>query len=179
MRTMSCLICITLMFLGAGVAGGDDSDRNNPLEPLNRRVGTWLNKVVEKKAAWNPAERTGMGEETIKWVLDKSFIEGDVVMTDGLKGHWLIHYDEESKAYGSWFFGNKSFPRGETVGRWNPKLERMDWRFKVGPDLHGKMHFQFLGPDKMEGEIAIHDGRGQLMLETFGVQTRKREKQKQ
>lgn len=179
MRTTSCFVCITLMVLGAGVAGGDDSDRNDPLEPLNRRVGTWVNKVVEKKAVWNPAERTSMGEETIKWVLDKSFIQGDVVMSDGLKGHWLIHYDEESKAYRSWFFGNKSFPGGETVGRWNPKLERMDWRFEVAPDLHGKMHFQFSGPDKMEWEITIHDGRGQLMMETLGVQTRKREKPKQ
>jgi len=39
--------------------------------------------------------------------------------------------------------------------------------------------FSFWVQIKMEWEIAIHDGRGQLMLETFGVQTRKREKQKQ
>ena len=35
------------------------------------------------------------------------------------------------------------------------------------------MRFQFFGQDKMEWKITIHDGRGQLMMETVGVQTKK------
>ncbi len=46
MRTTSCLVGMTLMLLGTAVVGGDDSSENDPLEPLNRRVGSWVNKVV-------------------------------------------------------------------------------------------------------------------------------------
>ncbi|MDG2185718.1 MAG: hypothetical protein P8K79_08575 [Mariniblastus sp.] len=165
--------CLALIAIGPATVVGDDTVGNDPLEPLNRRVGSWVNKVVEKKAAWNPVERTVAGEEKIQWVLDKNFIQGDLVMKDGAKGRWLINYDAEAKVYRSWFFGNNSFPGGDTIGHWNPKLERMDWEFEVGEDLHGKMRFQFFGQDKMEWKITIHDGRGQLMMETVGVQTRK------
>ncbi len=169
-----CFCCLSLIVIGSATPVGDAPVGNDPLEPLNRRVGSWINKVVEKKAAWNPVERTIAGEEKIQWVLDKNFIQGDMVMEDGAKGRWFIKYDADAKVYRSWFFGNNSFPGGDTIGRWNPKLERMDWEFKVGNDHHGKMRFQFSGQDKMEWKITIHDGRGQLMIESVGVQTRKK-----
>ena len=68
--------CLALIAIGPATVVGDDTVGNDPLEPLNRRVGSWVNKVVEKKAAWNPVERTSMGEETIKWVLDQKFYPG-------------------------------------------------------------------------------------------------------
>jgi len=150
---------------------------DNPLEPMNRRVGTWVHKVYQKKAAWTPEERTSTGEETIKWVLDKKFIQGDSINTDwDAEGHFLSIYDAEAKVYRSWFFGNKQgqFPRGDAVGHWDPKTERMDWKIDFGGDLRGKMFFQFTGKDKMEWALTIRDGSGTLMMDTGGTQTRKK-----
>jgi len=63
---------------------------DDPLEPLNRRIGTWANTTYQKQAAWTPEERTTTGEETIKWILDKKFIQIDVINADGTKGRSLI-----------------------------------------------------------------------------------------
>ena len=69
------------------------------IAPLRRRIGTWSNKIVQKKSAWNPQQITVMGEENIQWVLDNKFIQGDTTMEDGTKGHWLMTYDPEAKVY--------------------------------------------------------------------------------
>ena len=163
-------LCLTLY-----VTSGDALFANDdPLEPLNRRVGTWSNKIYVKKAEWTPEERTFTGEETIKWVLDQKFIQGDAIRADGAKGHFLVHYDAEAKVYRSWYFGNRNqFPRGDTVGRWDPKAERMDWNLDFGNGVHGKMIFEYLDKDTFKWSLVAHDANGKLMLDTGGTQTRK------
>ena len=147
---------------------------DDPLEPLNRRIGTWANTTYQKQAAWTPEERTTTGEETIKWILDKKFIQIDVNNADGTKGRSLITYDAEAKVYRSWFFGNQNeFPRGESIGRWDSRTDRMDWTLDFGGDLRGKMFFQLSGKDKMDWALTIRDGSGKLMMKTGGSQTRK------
>jgi len=147
---------------------------DDPLEPLHRRIGTWANTTYQKQAAWTPEERTTTGEETNKWILDKKFIQIDVINADGTKGRSLITYDAEAKVYRSWFFGNQNeFPRGESIGRWDSRTDRMDWTLDFGGDLRGKMFFQFSGKDKMYWALTIRDGSGKLMMKTGGSQTRK------
>ena len=115
-------ILVTLVALATLTSVQADED---PLEPLNRRIGTWANTTYQKKAAWTPKERTTTGEETIKWILDKKFIQIDVTNADDTKGRSLITYDSEAKVYRSWFFGNQNeFPRGDSIGRWDPKTDR-------------------------------------------------------
>ena len=142
------------------------------IAPLRRRVGTWSNKIVQKKSAWNPQQRTVMGKENIQWILDDKFIQGDTTMEDGTKGHWLMTYDPEAKVYRNWFFSSTSFPKGDSIGRWNSELEQMEFEFKFDENLYGQMRFQFVNDNKLEWEITIHDDGGQLMMETIGVQTR-------
>ena len=62
-----------------------DLAKDDPLEPLNRRVGAWVTKEYLKKAVWTPEAQTNTGVETIKWVLDKKLIQGDVIFPDGKK----------------------------------------------------------------------------------------------
>lgn len=142
------------------------------IAPLRRRIGTWSNKIVQKKSAWNPQQRTVMGKEKIQWILDEKFIQGDTTMEDGTKGHWLMTYDPEAKVYRNWFFSNTSFPKGDSIGRWNSELEQMEFEFKFDENLYGQMRFQFMNDNKLEWEVTIHDDGGQLMMETIGVQTR-------
>ena len=142
------------------------------IAPLRRRIGIWSNKIVQKKSAWNPQQITVMGEENIQWILDNKFIQGDTTMEDGTKGHWLMTYDPEAKVYRNWFFSNTSFPKGDSIGRWNSELEQMEFEFEVDENLYGQMRFQFMNDNKLEWEVTIHDDGGQLMMETVGVQTR-------
>lgn len=112
---------------------------NDPLDPLNRRVGVWETKTTFKKAEWTPEERTTTGEETIKWILDNNFIQGDVVDTDGTNSHWLMNHDADGKVYRNWYFDNKNaFPRGDSTGRWDAKAERMDWEVDMGNGFRGQ-----------------------------------------
>jgi hypothetical protein len=148
---------------------------DNPLEPMNRRVGTWINKTYENKAEWTPEAQTATGKETIKWVLDKKFIQGDMITQDGAKGHWLMNYDEQAKVYRTWFFGNElQFPRGDAVGRWNAKTERMDWEIDFGNGNRGEMTLKFHNKDKWEWTLTIRDATGKLMIDNGGTQTRKK-----
>ena len=168
----------------AGVAYRDEEDEFSDaaevqqvdnidfIAPLRRRIGTWSNKIVQKKSAWNPQQRTIMGKENIQWILDDKFIQGDTTMEDGTKGHWLMTYDPEAKVYRNWFFSSTSFPKGDSIGRWNSELEQMEFEFKFDENLYGQMRFQFVNDNKLEWEVTIHDDGGQLMMETIGVQTR-------
>jgi len=99
-----------------------------------------------------------------------------MIHTDwGAKGRYLINYDAEAKVYRSWAFGNQNeFPRGDTVGRWDAKADRMSWKLNFGNDLRGEMTFQFISKDKFVWELTIRDSNGKLMLDSGGPQTRKK-----
>jgi hypothetical protein len=151
-----------------------DMAKDDPLEPLNRRVGTWGNRNYHKKAEWTPEAGTTTGEETISWALDKNFIQGETSYPDGTKGRFLMNYDHDAKVYRTWYFDNRNaFPRGESIGRWHTDEERMDWEMGFGNGITGKMVFQFTGKDKMEWSLKAHDSDGKLMLDVGGTQTRK------
>lgn len=133
-----------------------------------------MSKDYHKKAEWAPDAGTTTGEETIRWVLDKNFIQGDTSYPDGKKGRFLTNYDPEAKVYRTWYFDNRNvFPRGEAIGRWNAEKERMDWVVNYGNGVTGKMVFQFSGKDKMEWSLKAHDTHGKLMFDIGGTQTRK------
>jgi hypothetical protein len=167
----TALFCFALCAMSPAAVVADD----NPLEPMNRLVGTWINKTYQNKAEWTPEAQTATGKETIKWVLDKKFIQGDMSSPDGAKGHWLMNYDEQAKVYRHWFFGNElQFPRGNAVGRWNAKAERMDWKIDFGNGNRGEMILKFHNKDKWEWTLTIRDATGKLMIDNGGTQTRKK-----
>ena len=150
---------------------------DNASEPMNRRIGTWVIKNYENKAAWTPEATTYTGVETVKWVLDKKFIKGDVLNSDGRKGLWLMNYDLVAKVYRFWFFDSRyAIPRGNTVGRWNAKAKRMDWKTDLGNGVHGKMTFEHVDDDTSRWSLIAHDANGKLMLDMGGTLTRKKRK---
>jgi hypothetical protein len=166
---VAMIVTVTVATTSAAVVADDD-----PLEPLNRRIGTWVLKDYHKKAPWTPEAKTTDGEETVKWVLDKKYIQGDVTRTDGTKARWLVTYDAEAKVYRSWFFHSKHFPRGESVGHWDAKKERMDVKMDIGNGFRGEMSLQWSGKDKVEWTMVIRDASGKLMLDGGGTTTRKK-----
>ena len=168
-----CCVAFSLTLAGSELVTSVQAD--DPLEPLKRRVGTWVNKTHLKKAEWTPEPRTTTGQEKIKWVLDNNFIQGEVTNADGTTGLWLMNYDAEEKVYRSWFFGSQNvFPKSETIGRWDPKAEKMKWKSDLGNGLRAEMIFQYSGQDKLEWSYIIRNEDGKLMMESGGTQTRKK-----
>jgi hypothetical protein len=145
------------------------------LELLNHRIGTWVVKNYQKKAAWTPEARTDTGVETVKWVLDKKFIQGDVIYSDGRKAHWLMNYDPQAKVYRIWHFDSQYvFPRGNTVGRWDAKAKRMDWKADLGNGVQGKIVDVLEDQDRSEWSLIAHDANGKLMFDGGGKLSRKK-----
>ena len=166
------LLCITLhVTSGTVVFAADD-----PIEPLNRRVGVWTTKTTFKKVEWTPEERTVTGVETIKWILDNKLLQGDVVAADGTKSHWLMNYDAEAEVYRYWYFDNKnSFPRGNSVGHWNARSGRIDWNVDVGNGFRGKSSWQYSSKDKLDWSMTVSDPNGKLMMDMRGTLTRNKQ----
>ena len=98
----------------------------------------------------------------------------DVIHDDGTKAHWLVTYDSEAKVYRSWFFHTKHFPRGESVGRWDAKNERMEVKMDIGNGFRGDMGIQWSGKDKVVWTRTIRDAGGKLMFDGGGTITRKK-----
>ena len=105
-----------------------------PNEVLQRRVGTWINEVTQKKAEWTPEEKTYKGEETTRWILDKTVQVHEGWQKPGdLKTTGLILYDKQAKLFRAWQFNNKGvFPRSETTGQWDAKTETLSSRSDLG-----------------------------------------------
>ena len=167
-QLLLCSIVLTLVSVTNVLADED------PTQLLNRRVGTWQTESYQKKAEWTPTEKTSSGEETVKWVLDKQYIHGEVAYDDGSKGIWMMNFDKESEVYRAWYFGNRNeIPRGNTVGKWDEKTERVIFKQDLGTDFEGEMTFKFSGKNKIEWTYRIRDKTGKLMLDNGGTATRK------
>ena len=169
---LALVACIAIHTMSGVHAVAED----DPLEPLSRRVGTWVIKNTIKKAEWTPKEITTTGEETIEWTLDKKFIQGKAkIKTDDTKSLWMSNYDAEAKVYRNWYFDNKgAFPRGKSIGRWDAKKKTMNWEIEIAPGLEAKAQWKYVSEDKFEWSMTIHNDEGKLMFVVEGTQTRKK-----
>ena len=50
-----------------GICRGTLAAKDDPLDPLNLRVGTWDATLTLKKAAWTPLEIKRSGQTKIQW----------------------------------------------------------------------------------------------------------------
>ena len=147
-----------------------------PHDVLQRRVGTWITETTIKKAEWTPEEQTFKGEETTRWILDKS-----VQMHEGwkkpgdLKITGLLLYDKQEKVYRSWHFDNKGvFPRSETTGDYDDKTKTLHARSDLGNGnrLHAKL--VFTNKDRIDWTMVIRNDDGRLMMDMVAHLTRKK-----
>jgi hypothetical protein len=75
----------------------------DPVEILQRRVGTWITETTYRKAEWTPDSVTTKGEETVRWILDNSVLSTEGWSNPGdNKSTGLIIYDQQTMQYRYW-----------------------------------------------------------------------------
>jgi hypothetical protein len=162
------------VFAATGLCNNVNAEEPNDV--LQRRVGTWVNEVTHKKAEWTPEETVYKGEETTRWILDKTVQIHEGWQKPGdLKTTGLLLYDKQAKLFRGWQFNNKGvFPRSETTGNYDDKTKTLHARSDLGNgnNLHGKI--VFTNKDRIDWTVVIRGDRGQLMLHYVGRLTRKK-----
>jgi hypothetical protein len=173
MRTVTITVCLSVFLAAANSAlAAEPAEVKN----LDRRVGTWKTVTTLKKAAWTPKEVTITGEETIKWILDRKFLQGDAVDQNGVKNHWLMNYDAESKLYRFWHFDSTgNFPRGDAIGmRKGP--DDLSWTMDWGNGIRSTSSWKMTGKDKLDWELIARDKAGTIVMHMVATCTRKKKK---
>ena len=154
----------------------NNATAEEPNEVLQRRVGTWVNEVTKKKAEWTPEETTHKGEETTRWILDKTVQVHETWAKPGdLKATGLILYDKQAKLFRWWQFDNKgNFPRSESTGQWDAKTETLNFRSDLGNGNKLRLKIVFKNKDRIDWTVVIRNDDGRLMLDYIGRLTRKK-----
>jgi hypothetical protein len=154
----------------------DNVNGEDPEEILQRRVGTWITERTEKKAEWTPEEQTFKGEETTRWILDKTMQMHEGWSKPGDKKiTGLLLYDKQEKVYRSWHFDNTGvFPRSETTGNYDDKTKTLHARSDLGNGnkLHAKL--VFTNKERIDWTMVIRNNDGRLMMDVVGHLTRKK-----
>jgi hypothetical protein len=167
-----CIAILTLLCF-CGICNSNISAKDDPLEPLNRRVGTWDAEITLKKAAWTPSEIKSAGQTKVQWVLGDTFIENNSnfasIDSESLE---LVNYDSKDGVYRSWNFSKATFPRGETTGNWDAKSNTLNWKADYGYGYAGKGHWKFTGEDTMDWAFTVTSPTGELLLDMEGTDTR-------
>lgn len=167
-----CLALLTLLCF-YGICRGDLAAKDDPLEPLNLRVGTWDAAITLKKAAWTPLEIKSSGQTKIQWTLGDNFIENKSnfasIDAESLE---LVNYDPKDGVYRTWNFSKTTFPRGETTGNWDTQSKTLTWKSDYGYGYRGKGHWKFTGEDTMNWTFTVTGPTGELLLDMEGTDTR-------
>ncbi len=167
-----CLALLTLLCF-YGICRGDLAAKDDPLEPLNLRVGTWDATLTLKKAAWTPSEIKSSGQTKIQWTLGDNFIENKSNFASiGAESLELVNYDSKDNVYRTWNFSKTTFPRGETTGNWDTQSKTLTWKADYGYGYRGKGHWQFTGEDTMDWAFTVTGPTGELLLDMEGTDTR-------
>jgi len=167
-----CLALLTLLSF-YGICRGDLAAKDDPLEPLNLRVGTWNAEFTLKKAGWTPLEIKSNGQSKVQWILGDRFIENKSnfasIDSESLE---LVTYDSKDGIYRSWSFSKTTFPRGKTTGNWDAKSKTLNWKADYGYGIRGKGHWKFTGDNTMDWAFKVTGRIGELLLDMEGTETR-------
>jgi hypothetical protein len=147
----------------------------DPVEILQRRVGTWITETTYRKAEWTPDSVTTKGEETVRWILDNSVLSTEGWSNPGdNKSTGLIIYDQQTMQYRSWWFNNKGvLPRSDTTGKWDAESETILFRSDLRNGNRQTLNLVLTSKDRFDWTMIIRNQDGRLMMDVVGHTTRK------
>ncbi len=169
-------LCLALGLLLASTCFAADDPADGG-DVLGRRVGTWDNATTIKPGVWVPDGSKTTAVETIRWVLDKNFIEGSNRGTgDGnsLTTTHLMRYDAETKTFHMWYFASDgSFPQAETSGKWDAAKQTLNLSAVLPDGVVSKVFLQLVDADHVHWGGTWTDKDGKILLEIDATQTRR------
>ncbi len=171
-RTL-CLV-FGLMLASQCFAADDVSDGS---EVLQRRIGTWDNATTIKPGVWVPDGNKTTAVETIRWVFDKKFIEGNNHGTgagNSLTTTHFMRYDADTKTFHLWYFDSDgNFPQGETSGKWDAAKQTLNMSAVLPDGVVAKTFMTFIDNDHVHWGGTWTDKEGKILLELDATQTRR------
>ena len=113
-------VCL-FIFLFSACNGTTSAAAETPKQIMNGWVGTWQVELQLKKSLLTPEPITVRGTETIRWALNKQFLQSEQSYAEGAyKKLVLTRYDANEGVFLFWDFdSNGSFPMGVTRGKWD------------------------------------------------------------
>ena len=156
-----------LLFLFTACSNGSGiSKAGSPNDLMDRWVGTWNVKVTLKKSVLVPEEMNLEGTETVKWILNKKFLQSTQSLAGGaFKKLSLMRYEPNGGVFLFWDFdSNGSFPMGITYGKWDKSKDEIALSGEyLGATGEGVV--QLDGDDKMEVTFTVRSADGTVLLD--------------
>jgi len=156
-----------LLFLFTACSNGSGiSKAGSPNDLMDRWVGTWNVKVTLKKSVLVPEEMNLEGTETVKWILNKKFLQTTQSLAgSAYKKLGLTRYEPNEGVFLFWDFdSNGSFPMGITYGKWDKSKDEIALSGEyLGATGEGVV--QLDGDDKMEVTFTVRSADGTVLLD--------------
>ena len=170
MSKFRSLQCLALLMFVSCSQGGRMASAETPQQLMDDWVGTWKVELKFKKSLLIPEEMTIRGTETIRWVLNKQFLQSDQSYEGGdYKKLVLIRYDPDEGIFLFWDFDSKGgVPMGITSGTWNQAKSEIviSGQYIGGATAEGVIR---LGDDdRTEMNITVTGADGTVLLDFEG-----------
>ena len=107
-------LSIYLLLFVLTACSGASSRAESPTDLMENLTGTWNVEVTLKKSALVPEEMNLEGTETVKWILNKKFLQSTQSLAGAAyKKLGLTRYEPNEGVFLFWDFdSNGSFPHG-------------------------------------------------------------------
>ena len=156
-----------LLFLFTACSNGSGiSNAEIPNDLMDRWVGTWNVEVTLKKSDLVPEEMNLKGTQTVKWILNKKFLQTTQSLAGGaFEKLSLTRYEPNEGVFLFWDFdSNGSFPMGITYGKWDKSKNEIALSGEyLGATGEGVV--QFGGDDKVEVTFTVRSEEGTVLLD--------------
>ena len=156
-----------LLFLFTACSNGSGiSNAEIPNDLMDRWVGTWNVEVTLRKSALVPEEMNLKGTQTVKWILNKKFLQTTQSLAGGaFEKLSLTRYEPNEGVFLFWDFdSNGSFPMGITYGKWDQSKGKIVLSGEyLGATGEGVV--QFGGDDKVEVTFTVRSEEGTVLLD--------------
>ena len=167
MSKFRSLQCLALLMFVSCSQGGRMASAETPQQLMEGWVGTWKVELRLKKSLLIPEETTIRGTETIRWILNKQFLQSDQSYAGGeYKKLGLIRYDPQEGIFLFWDFDSKGgVPTGITSGTWNQAKSEIaiSGEYFGGATAEGVIR---LGDDnRTEMTITVRGADGTVLLD--------------
>jgi hypothetical protein len=143
------------------------------LKALERLIGTWDVVAVARVAEWTPQETRTTGKIVRQWVLDGRFIQDTAQYADDTESLSLYSYDEQAKAYRSWWFSSLEY-NNKSTGQWDAATGTFSFTADVGNGLTSTSTMRFAGEgDQHTATAIVKDGGGKVYFDGQWTVTRR------
>jgi len=158
------------------------TSKSDELKVLDRFIGTWNVKGMNKRTEWNPEEQHFTGRGQFQWELKGQALSCQARFqfpgqTEDYDFMILRTFDKEKKVFRNWYFDSiGAFPRSDTTGQWNPNSQTLTWITNLGEGRTQTGIERFLDKDTIQWSSVTKDKKGIIFQDTQGTSTRYKEK---